>query len=70
MIRVCCVCHRVERQGKWHGGLFGAERQRLSHGYCPGCFTGVMAEIEEFFGMMGQRALDAASRSTVEGQRG
>ncbi|WP_310600988.1 hypothetical protein [Desulfobulbus sp.] len=70
MIRICCVCHRVERQGTWHAGLFLAEHQRLTHGYCPDCFAEAMAEIEEFCGIAAQRTLGVESRSTVGGQRG
>jgi len=69
MIRVCCVCHRVEQQGKWHAGPFLAEHKRLTHGYCPDCFAGVTAEIEEYFGLMVQQALDAVPRSTAGEQR-
>lgn len=50
MIKMCCVCHRIERQGEWHRGRLLAEHEQVTHGYCPDCFVGVMAEISTYIG--------------------
>ncbi|MCL1980288.1 MAG: hypothetical protein FWG62_04335 [Proteobacteria bacterium] len=70
MIRMCCVCHRVELAGQWYADFFLTEHERLTHGYCPDCLASVMAETEEIFAIMGQPAWAARFRPAAMEQRG
>lgn len=47
MIRICCVCRRREEEGQWRSEKVGRD-QRVSHAYCPGCYEGLMEEIERY----------------------
>lgn len=53
MRRMCCVCQRTEGCGGWQLLPPPAENEAVTHGYCPGCYAQVMAEIR---GIMQQRS--------------
>ena len=46
MVRMCCVCRRVERQGQWRSLALPVPDAVVTHGYCPECFVEAMAMIE------------------------
>ena len=48
MTRMCCVCHKVEQAGEWMALGALTKDERVTHGYCPVCFVGVMTELENF----------------------
>lgn len=48
MTKICCVCNRVEQGKSWTEHYLFAVDERVTHGYCPTCFDGVMTEIMEF----------------------
>lgn len=50
MTRVCCVCNKVEQGGQWQANRSLPVSEPVTHGYCPECYIGAMAEIEEFIG--------------------
>ena len=47
MIRMCCVCGKIEIDEKWQRIPVLAS-QRVSHVYCPLCYEILMDEIERF----------------------
>jgi hypothetical protein len=50
MTRMCCVCNKVEQGGQWQINPTLPEAEPVTHGYCPECYIGAMAEIKEFIG--------------------
>ena len=48
MIKKCCVCSKVEVEGQWQSGIIALPTTRISHAYCPSCFTKAMARIKRF----------------------
>ena len=46
MVRMCCVCRRVERHGQWGALALPVPDAVVTHGYCPECFVEAMAMIE------------------------
>ncbi len=50
LIRMCCVCHRVEQEGGWRQVSELSVDAVVSHGYCPDCFAEVMMEIRAAIG--------------------
>jgi len=46
MLRMCCVCRRIERQGQWRTFSPPVADAVITHGYCPECFIEAMAMIE------------------------
>lgn len=48
MVKICCVCNRVEQAGSWTYNGYYYEDVRTTHGYCPSCFNEAMAEIERY----------------------
>jgi len=70
MMRICCVCQRVERHGVWESVGFLSGDEPVTHGYCPDCFVEVLAEIEELAGAMAVRTLTAPDWPTMRGQWG
>lgn len=48
MIRMCCVCHRVEEAGLWGPGPIEVASERVTHGFCPECYATVMAELDAY----------------------
>ena len=50
MTRMCCVCNKVEQGGQWRANRTLPDSEPVTHGYCPECYIGAMAEIEEFIG--------------------
>jgi len=68
MIRMCCVCHQVERDGVWVPVSFLSENELVTHGYCPQCFVGAMAEVEELTGVVAADSLTVSGWSTLRGQ--
>ena len=70
MMHVCCVCHRVECDGKWAPAAFLSENAVVTHGYCPDCFTEVMTEIDERAAAMAAVGLTGSGWSTERGQWG
>ena len=53
MLRMCCVCHRIERQGQWRSLALPAADAVITHGYCPECFVEAMAMIETVIARQG-----------------
>jgi len=47
MIKVCCVCGKVERRGEWVKEK-GPVRQGSSHVYCPFCYEELMDDIDRY----------------------
>ncbi len=47
MIRVCCVCRKVEKKGQWITTL-SSTLQKVSHVYCPICYEDVLDKIERY----------------------
>lgn len=50
MIRMCCVCQRVEQGREWRYVETLAADAQVTHGYCPQCFVQAMADIETVIG--------------------
>jgi len=46
MIRMCCACRRIEREGEWLLAAVLVPPAQITHGYCPECFVVAMAEIK------------------------
>lgn len=47
MIKVCCECGKIEQQGQWLRTPV-SPLHRVSHAYCPSCFTGLLDRIDRF----------------------
>ena len=47
MTKVCCVCQRVLDGDRWFAYALPAD-ERVTHGYCPDCFSEAMAALDEF----------------------
>ncbi len=45
MIKVCCVCSKVERNGDWLADTFTLSAEPITHGYCPVCYEDAMKEL-------------------------
>ena len=45
MTKICCICNRVEHQGRWITVDVLPGTEQLTHGYCPTCFLDVMEDI-------------------------
>lgn len=67
MIRICCRCHRVETAGLWGPGPIEVASERVTHGFCPDCYTTVMAEIETYGRKQSRGALVATTWISVAG---
>ena len=67
MIRMCCLCHRVEEAGLWGPGPIGVVSERVTHGFCPDCYTTVMAEIDAYISEKSLGALAPTSWAPVQG---
>ena len=48
MIKKCCVCERIKLEGKWQKGIKTPADKRISHAYCPACFTKTLARINTY----------------------
>lgn len=48
MLRVCCVCNKVEQDNRWAADYSYTGKERVTHGYCPSCYVVAMAEIAVF----------------------
>ncbi len=48
MTKVCCVCHRVQAGDRWSRANALPADERVTHGYCPDCFSEAMAALDEF----------------------
>ena len=47
MIRQCCQCKRVWKDGRWaYARLSQLENNDVSHGYCEDCFSKQVSKIE------------------------
>lgn len=53
MLRMCCVCRRIERQGQWRSLALPVADAVITHGYCPECFVEAMAMIETVIARQG-----------------
>ncbi len=49
MMKKCCVCRKVKMEGKWQSDILILADTRISHAYCPSCFTKTMARIKRSF---------------------
>jgi hypothetical protein len=67
VIKMCCVCHKVEADGQWSAGRCLGEKEQVTHGYCPECYAVVMTEIERFIGVKASCALGAPAWSAGYG---
>ena len=67
MIKMCCVCRKVEEAGQWSTGHCLGENEQVTHGYCPECYAVVMTEIEQFIGVKASCALGAPAWSSGYG---
>ena len=45
MLTVCCVCNRMEHHNSWNDLQGETVKGDVSHGYCPDCFSNLMAEL-------------------------
>ncbi len=45
MLTVCCVCNRMENHNSWDDLHEKTVTGDVSHGYCPDCFSDLMAEL-------------------------
>ncbi len=63
MVRRCCVCRRVERQGQWRSLALQVPEAVVTHGYCPEGFVEAMAMIETV--MARQGAGNSRNRQTA-----
>ncbi|MCX7934187.1 MAG: hypothetical protein N3A66_02885 [Planctomycetota bacterium] len=45
MVRVCCVCHRLQRDGEWVMAPLPVD-ELPTHGYCPQCAANAWREIK------------------------
>lgn len=52
MIKVCCVCKRMQSADRWVTATL-SEKDMVTHGYCPVCFEVVMEEIEAYMSAHG-----------------
>lgn len=48
MIRMCCVCRKVENKGNWQDQPEAATEKKVSHVYCPPCYEDLMDEIDRY----------------------
>ncbi len=47
MVRVCCVCRKIEQCGQWlRTAVYPG--QKVSHAYCPACFDDLMDAIDRY----------------------
>jgi hypothetical protein len=67
LTRVCCVCHKVERDGEWLYAPCLSENALVTHGYCPSCFAEAMAEVEDMLGPLPVGGLGYSDWSTMRG---
>ena len=70
MIRMCCVCRKVEQGGRWWQRSGLSQEEFISHGYCPECFTKAMTEIQGFIEAKSFSSLGPAIRSSLHSQGG
>jgi hypothetical protein len=68
MMRMCCVCHRIERNGAWEPVSSLSENEQVTHGYCPACYAEAMAEVAELTSVVAARTLTVANWDTLRGQ--
>lgn len=67
MMRVCCVCHKVERDGAWDSVTCFPENELVTHGYCPECFDEAMAEIDGLTGALVAGGLTSPGWAAMRG---
>lgn len=70
MIRMCCVCHKVEDAGEWRELNALTGDKRITHGYCPECFAATMDKIEDFIHSKAYGTLAVAGWSAFNGLGG
>lgn len=68
MMRVCCVCHAVERDGAWEPVAPFPENELVTHGYCPECFDEAMAEMDGVAEALVAGGLTLQGRAAMRGQ--
>lgn len=53
ILRMCCVCKKIEVEGEWVGETEypnyqeKVNKHNLTHGYCPVCLEKAKKEVEE-----------------------
>lgn len=52
MIKVCCVCKKMQSADRWVQATL-SDSEMVTHGYCPDCFEVVMQEIEAYMSTHG-----------------
>jgi|GEM_PF-953583 len=69
MRTVCCVCGMIKGEEGWVPLTEEARGVRLSHGYCPACYTSAIAEFSRKFAASGQdlRFPEPESRAAAMG---
>lgn len=70
MIRVCCVCRRIETNGTWETRTCLPDHQWITHGYCPECFAEAMAEVEVLVGELTAGGGNGTACGVLDGQGG
>jgi len=62
MIKVCCVCRRVQRGATWvmAGEGRSTAGEQVTHGYCPHCFEEFMTFLSH-----SERILRAGRKKSV-----
>jgi len=70
MIRMCCVCRKVEQEGRWRQGAELFRKEFVTHGYCPECFAAAMTEIQGFIEAKPFCSLVPAISSSLHNQGG
>ena len=48
MIKICCVCHRVEQKNIWVRPAVATVTDKISHGYCPACYQEMLLELDRY----------------------
>ena len=56
MIRMCCVCRKVEKKGSWQLEKV-SHTLAVSHVYCPPCYEDLLDEIDRYAGQKLNRAI-------------
>jgi hypothetical protein len=70
MIRMCCVCQRVEQGQEWRSADTLSSDTEVTHGYCPQCFAGAMAELEQVAGRRRLPVVSPGNGAGLSGNRG
>lgn len=56
MLKICCVCGKIEHEGIWMTGSVTTNKIPVTHGYCPFCFQEAMAQLEQYAGVFAKKS--------------